>query len=155
MRKQTTFLKYVTNSTPMRGGEDAAISIGQHRPIYDDAPALRTDQTGNRIDNRGLTRSRAAEKGCEPAPTAEMDVEFEGAEPMLDIDFEHGVKLRKGYGSCAEPSSRDNLWSDKWDGNRQKYINFCCTKQPRRGRATLGPLNGKDDTEGMATSDGR
>src|SRR5262245_31890545 len=106
MWKQTTFLKYVTNSTPMRGGEDAAISIGQHRPVDDNPPSLRADQTGNRIDNRGLTRSRAAKKGCEPAPTAEMDVELEGAEPMLDIDFEHGVKLRKGYGSCLDPGSR-------------------------------------------------
>src|SRR5262245_29765410 len=97
MRKEAAFLKHVADSAPMRRRENASISVYQHRPVDDDASALRAGQTRNRINNRGLARSRAAKKGREPVPAMEMDVEFEGAEPVLDVDFEHGLNPRKSY----------------------------------------------------------
>jgi hypothetical protein len=63
-----------------RRHEDAARCVGQHRAIDDDAAALRADQPGDRIDQRGLARSRAAEQRGQAGAALESRVENEIAE---------------------------------------------------------------------------
>ena len=54
--------------------------------------------TRDRIDHRGLAASGATEQRRQTASAAEMDIEREGSEPMLDIDFEHRLSRWKDVG---------------------------------------------------------
>jgi len=116
MGKQAAFLKNVAHAATMDGCSDAALGVEKHRPVDDDASPFGAEKTGDRIDDRGLARSRAAEQRGETAPAAEMDVELEGAEPVLDIDLEH----RTHSGSCrALPktaASRLSRTAAMWSG---------------------------------------
>ena len=89
MRKQTIFLKDITHPPTMGGDPNAALGVDQHRSVDDDPSPFRAHQPGDHIDDRGLARSRAAEQCGQTAPAAKMDIELEGAEPVLDIDLEH------------------------------------------------------------------
>src|SRR6516162_5285912 len=118
MRKQAAFLKDIAHPATMGGCPDAALGVEKHRPVDDDASPFRADQPGDRIDDRGLARSRAAEQRGETAPAAKMDVELESAEPVLDIDLEH----RAHSGSCrALPktaASRLSKTVSMWSGEK-------------------------------------
>jgi len=94
--KQTVFLKDITYPATMCGGSDAALGVHQHPPVDDDASSFRADQSGDCIDDRGLTRSRSAEQRGETAAAAKMNIEVKSAEPMLDVDLEY----RAHSGGC-------------------------------------------------------
>jgi hypothetical protein len=85
----------------MGGNPDAALGVDQYRPVDDDPSPFRAHQPGDHIDDRGLARSRAAEQCGETAPAAKMDIELEGAEPVLDIHLEDrahsGATIQKTY----------------------------------------------------------
>src|SRR6516164_8559089 len=89
MWEQTVFLKDVTHQSTMGGNPNAALGIDQHRSVDNDPPLFRAYQPGDHIDDRGLSGSRTAEQRGETGPAAKMDIETKGAEPVLDIDFQH------------------------------------------------------------------
>ena len=98
--KQTALLENITDPAPMGRETNPKLRVGQHRPVDDDPPLVRRDQARDRIDDRGLAGSRATEQRRQTATGAEMDIEREGAEPMLDINFEHRFSRRKAAGRC-------------------------------------------------------
>src|SRR5215470_14019031 len=92
MRKQATILEYITDPAPVRRNADALLGVLQDVSVDRYAAAVGPNQPGDRIDDRGLAGSRAPEQRGETATAAEMDVEGEGAEPVLDVDFEHRLQ---------------------------------------------------------------
>ena len=94
MREQTVFLKDITHPSTMGGNPNVALGIDQHRSVDDDPPLFRAHQPGDYIDDRGLSRSRTAEQRGETGPAAKMDIEIEGAEPVLDIALKYHAHAR-------------------------------------------------------------
>jgi len=89
--KQPAFLKDVAYSAPMGGRADAALGVQQHCLVGDDATAQWADQSGDRIDDRCLARSRPSEERRETPPAAKTNVKIECPETMLYVDLKHGT----------------------------------------------------------------
>jgi hypothetical protein len=89
MREQPAFLKHVADMAPPCRYEHAHRGVGQDLAIDRDTAALRADQPGDRIDQRGLARSRAAEQRGQPSAALEGGIEPEIAETMLDCNAQH------------------------------------------------------------------
>ena len=64
----------------------------------------------------GLACSRAAKQCGETAPAAEMDVELEGAEPVLDIDLEHRAHSGSRRALPKTAASRLGRTASMWSG---------------------------------------
>src|SRR5271170_6564913 len=86
--------------------DNSTLRVEQYRSVNSDAAALWPDQPGDGVDDRSLARPRAAEQRGQAAPTGKMDVERKGAEPVLDIDFDHRLSLLQGGDRFAAPESR-------------------------------------------------
>src|SRR5215469_421880 len=65
------------------------LGIEEDRAVDDDAASARTEQAGDRVDDRSLAGSRPAEQCGNTAPGSKVNVEREISKPVLDIDFEH------------------------------------------------------------------
>ena len=89
MREEPSLLEDVADLALPRRHEHPARCVGQHRAIDKDAAALRADQSGDRIDQRGLARSRTAEQRRQAGAALESGVEKEIAEAVLDGNAQH------------------------------------------------------------------
>src|SRR6202790_4118194 len=89
MRKQPAVLEHVTDAAPVRRDVDSFGGVEQHRVVERDGAAIRREQTGNHVDDRGLARARRAEQGRRPACSFETHVQFECAELLCHVDGEH------------------------------------------------------------------
>ena len=67
VREQPPFLEDVADAAPVLRHEDAALGVGQHVAVDDDAALLGPDQPGDDVDQRGLAGAGAAEQRGQPA----------------------------------------------------------------------------------------
>src|SRR5919201_1130823 len=113
MRKQPAFLKDITDATPVRGDTNTALRIQKDCSVDDDAPAAGADQPGDRIDDRGFAGARAAKQRRETPAAAEMDIELERCQAMLDVDLKHGSRSPQKRGLVGRYIAREPSASAK------------------------------------------
>src|SRR5579884_2885627 len=89
MREQPALLEHVADAALVRRHEDAALGVRRIRIKDRDVPALRPDQPGDRVDQRGLAGPGAAEQHGQPVAAGERGVEGKIPEPVRDGDAQH------------------------------------------------------------------
>ena len=62
MREQAAFLEDVADASLVRRHEHASLGVDQHLSVDRDSAAVGPDQTADDIDDRGLSRTGAAEQ---------------------------------------------------------------------------------------------
>src|SRR5262249_15136755 len=89
VREKPAFLEHIPDPPPM--GRDANIMLGieQDGAVHDDAAFAGMKQASDRVDDRSLAGSRAAEQCGDATPRAVVNVKREIGKPVPDIDFEH------------------------------------------------------------------
>src|SRR6266849_734138 len=86
MRKQAPFLEYVADAPARRRHVYPPFAV-EHRLAIDHDPApVRTQNAGDGIDDRGLSRTGAAEERRDALACLEGDPELERAEATLNVD---------------------------------------------------------------------
>ena len=89
VREKQCVLEYVAEPSLVRRQVDAASAVEQRLAVDDDASALRAADAGDRVDDAGLARARAAEQTDDRRLGAKRDLELEHAEPLLDVNVDH------------------------------------------------------------------
>src|SRR3546814_17172676 len=108
MRKQPALLEDIADAAPVRRHEDAAIRIDQQAAVDADAAAgIRSRQTGDQVDQRGLAGARAAEQRGDAVAAGEADIQREIALAVADRDFQrHPRALFVAVRVIREPAWR-------------------------------------------------
>src|SRR6185436_12944557 len=106
VRKEPPFLEHVADAATLRRHVDTARVIEYRLPIDLDNTAFRTNQPGNRIDERGLAGTRAP-KQCRHAGCArERRIEYERAQPLVHRDLKHPALSRAAaHAAPATPTA--------------------------------------------------
>src|SRR5487761_311202 len=92
MREQPALLEDVAEAALLRWQVDLACAVEQHLAAHRDASTRRRQQAGQRIDNRGLASTRAAEQRSDAGRRRnEFRRQRESAERDLNVNFDHGA----------------------------------------------------------------
>src|SRR5262245_55651148 len=105
MGKQAAFLKDIADATAAGWNENTALAVGQYFVVDNDPPSIRAKETGNRVDQRGLSGPRTAKQRGQPTAAVEGGVEQEITKTMGDRDTEH-VKAPMRGASPARSAPR-------------------------------------------------
>ena len=89
MREQPAFLKHVADATPMRRQIDALVCFEQSGVVERDEAAIRRQQAGDHIDDRGFPGSRWSEQCGSAASGLKSHGEVQSAELFLHVYRQH------------------------------------------------------------------
>src|SRR5713101_3718636 len=81
-----------------------AVGVGENLVADHNSGMIRTDQAGNRVDQRGLARARAAEQRRKPTVTPKIRVESKVPETVPDPNLEHQSPTTRRVASRASSS---------------------------------------------------
>ena len=89
MRKQAAFLKHITDLTPVRRHIDRLCGIEQGRLVEHNAAAIRFEEPGDHIDQRGFAGARRAKQGGDATGDLESHRKRERTELFFHLEREH------------------------------------------------------------------
>ena len=102
MRKQPRILEHHADAAFVLGYENSVAGVDQHPPVDGDAAALRADQPGDRVDQRGLAGTGRPEQRRQSARAFEGRIKNKAALMVTDVDRDtHSMSIRR-------PSRRAN-----------------------------------------------
>ena len=90
MRKQPRILKHVADPPPVRRHVNACGRVVQRFAVERDDAAVRPQQAGDHVDQRGLAGAGRAEQAGDAALAFERGFKRELAELLGDVDAQHG-----------------------------------------------------------------
>src|SRR5262249_30163893 len=89
VREQASLLEYVADAPAMRRHVDAVLGIEQDGVIEHDAAAVRRDQAGDNVGERGLAGAGGTEQRGDAARRVEARLQGKIAEPLFHVEREH------------------------------------------------------------------
>ena len=90
MRKQPRILEHVADAPPVRRHVDACGRVVERFAVERDDAAVRPQQAGDHVDQRGLAGAGRAEQAGDAALAFERGFQREFAELFGDVDAQHG-----------------------------------------------------------------
>ena len=115
MREEQIVLENVTEPSPVGREIDSALTVEERLAVDDDAPAQRTGDPGQRIDQARLARARAAEQADDRRVGLECNLEPEVAQHLRDVDIDHDraprttAVFRRAIHSAATSATNERM----------------------------------------------
>ena len=128
VRKQPALLEHIADAAAVGRHVDPRGAVEQHVVVERDAAAVRRQQAGDHVDERGLAGAGRPEQRGRAARGLELGGDLKFAEPLFDVDAKaSSVSVVAHAGAAGEPLRRDQRGERDDDGDDDE--------PPRRGVA--------------------
>ena len=148
MREQPAFLEHVADAAAVRRHVDARCAVEQHGVVERDAAAVRRDQAGDHVDDRGLAGARRAEqrgdaaRGSRTAPSsANSPSRFSTSTTSISVSvIAHAGAPREPFGRDQRGERDDDRDDDQPASPRRRRPapGSACRSRPRWSASRRG-----------------